>query len=211
LETIRTRAKDQLPSVLLTLLSIIQALAIELLWTRLHETPYLWEAGWSSVIGWTQVAAMLLGIFQIWLFYTSLVMRFRWVPSIRDSALPFVIGILEFTLIDLMGSAYFPAWFCTLALIFGVSVWTGQTIFRRARQDPENREFFATLTPARLRDFAASISEVSGLVLIGILLYATGSPHWLAFLGLLFATGALAHQIQGTSRYWALSMTASPS
>jgi hypothetical protein len=155
LETIRTRAKDQLPSVLLTLLSIIQALAIELLWTRLHETPYLWEAGWSSVIGWTQVAAMLLGIFQIWLFYTSLVMRFRWVPSIRDSALPFVIGILEFTLIDLMGSAYFPAWFCTLALIFGVSVWTGQTIFRRARQDPEN--------PA-LRDGEHTLAGVPGPV-----------------------------------------------
>lgn len=207
LETIRTRAKDQLPSVLLTLLSIIQALAIELLWTRLHEAAYLWEAGWPSVVGWSQVVAMLLGIFQIWLFYTSLVMRFRWIPSIRDSALPFVIGILEFTLIDLMGPGSLPAWFCTLAVIFGISVWAGQTIFRRARQDPENREFFETLTPARFRDFAASISEISALVLFGMLLYATGSPHGLSLAGLLFATGALAHQIQGTSRFWARSMT----
>jgi len=210
LETIRTRAKDLLPSVLLTLLSIIQALAIELLWTRLHENSYLWEAGWVSVLGWTQAAVMLLGIFQVWLFYTSLVMRFRWVPSVRDSALPFVIGILEFTLIDLMGPAYLALWLCTLAVIFAVSVWESQTIFRRARRDPENREFFETLSPARLRDFASSIGEISGLVLFGVLLYVTGSPPWLSFAGLLFATGALAHQIYENSRYWERSMSGSP-
>ena len=40
METMRTRATDLFPSVLLTVLSMIQAL--ELLWTRVRESSYLW-------------------------------------------------------------------------------------------------------------------------------------------------------------------------
>jgi hypothetical protein len=35
----RERAKQQMPIVLLTLLSIIQALALELLWSHIEATP----------------------------------------------------------------------------------------------------------------------------------------------------------------------------
>ena len=48
METIRTRATDLLPSVLLTVLSMIQALALELLWTRIRETTsFKIRTGWS--------------------------------------------------------------------------------------------------------------------------------------------------------------------
>ena len=98
----RNRATDLLPSVLLTVLSMIQALALELLWTRLRESPYLWTASWDALLGWTQATAMLLGFLVVWLLYISFVMRFRWLPSLSDSVIPFGIGILEFSLIDLM-------------------------------------------------------------------------------------------------------------
>ena len=81
---------------------MIQALALELMWTRLRESPYLWTVGWDALLGWAQVTAMLLGFLVVWLFYVSIVMRFRWLPSLSDSVVPFAIGILEFTLIDLM-------------------------------------------------------------------------------------------------------------
>lgn len=35
----RERAKQQMPMVLLTLLSIIQALALELVWSHIEATP----------------------------------------------------------------------------------------------------------------------------------------------------------------------------
>jgi hypothetical protein len=206
MDTMQARAKDLLPSVLLTLLSIIQALALEMLWASLDESPYLWAGGWQSILGWLQVAVMLLGILQIWLFYTSLVMRFRWVPSTRDSILPFVIGILEFTLIDLLGPATLAPWFCVLAIIFAISTWESHKMFMRARQDPENREFFENVERAKLVDFAAPIASVSGLVLFGVVLHVSGSPTWLALAGLLAALVMLAYQIALMRRYWDLAM-----
>jgi hypothetical protein len=207
LDTINNRARDIVPSVLLTLLSIIQALALELLWSRLRETAYLWTASWESVLGWAQVFAMVLGFLQVWLFYTSIVMRFRWAPSLRDSILPFVIGILEFSLIELMGPDSLGPWFYTIALVFAVSVWTSQEIYQRARHDPENSEFFEKLKPATLRDFVPSIVSVGGLALIGVILQVSGSRGWFALAGFVIATGMLAYQIELTRRYWNLSMS----
>jgi hypothetical protein len=90
----RERATELLPSVLLTLLSMIQALALELLWTRVRETPVLWGADWQALLDWGQVVVTVLGMTVVWLLYVSLVLRFTWLPSIRDSLLPFGIGIL---------------------------------------------------------------------------------------------------------------------
>jgi hypothetical protein len=196
-----------LPSVLLTLLSIIQALALELLWSRLGETAYLWTGTWESILGWAQVFVMVLGFLQIWLFYTSIVMRFRWMPSLRDSILPFVIGLLEFSLIELLGPETLGPWFYTMAVIFAVSVWTSQEIFKRARQDPENAEFFERLRPASLRDFVPSIASVGGLALIGVILHVSGTRGWFSLAAFVVAGGMLAYQIELTRRYWYLAMS----
>ena len=209
METVRTRATELLPSVLLTVLSMIQALALELLWTRLRESPYLWVGSWDAVLGWAQVAAMLLGFLQIWLFYTSLVMRFRWCPSMQDSVAPFGIGILQFTLIDLMGPTSLGPWFYVLALVFAVSIWASQTIFKRARQDPANREFFESLEPAALGDFGPAIASIAGLVLLGFILHLSGSRGWLALGAVLIAIAALAYQLELTRQYWERSLSGS--
>jgi len=79
LNTIRARAKEQLPQVLLTLMSIIQALALEFLWddVRVAERALRWDA----VSTWLQIVADMLGIVQVWLLYTTATMRVRWTPS----------------------------------------------------------------------------------------------------------------------------------
>ena len=207
MEMIRNRATDLFPSVLLTVLSMIQALALELLWSRLRESSYLWASDWNALLGWLQVTAMLLGFLVVWLFYVSIVMRFRWLPSLQDSVVPFGIGILEFTLIDLMGPDSLGPWFYVLALIFAVSTWASHTIFRRARRDPANREFFDSVQPARIRDFATAIGVVAGIGVLGLVLHVSGSPGWLALGSLLIAIGALAYQIEQTRRYWGRSIS----
>jgi hypothetical protein len=220
MEMMRTRATELLPSVLLTVLSMIQALALELLWSRLRESSYLWTlgwdallgwtqvaAGWDALLGWTQVAAMLLGFLQVWLFYTSLVMRFRWRPSIGDSIVPFGIGLLEFSLVDLMGPDSLGPWFYVLALVFAVSVWASHTVFQRARREPSNREFFESVEPATIRDFVPSVGAIAGLGLLGLILHLSGSGGWPAFAAMLIAIGALAHQLVLTRRYWEQSLS----
>jgi hypothetical protein len=149
---------------------------------------------------------MLLGFLVVWLFYVSIVMRFRWLPSLQDSVVPFAVGILEFILIDLMGTASLSLWFYAMALIFAVSILTSHTIYRRARRDPANREFFESVQPATLRDFAPSIAAVAGIALLGLLVHLSGGQRWLALGSLLVAIAALANQIRMTHRFWRRSI-----
>ena len=78
---LRTRAKDHLPTVLLTLLSIVQAFSLELMWAHVttHDDLYRWS--FITLLSWVQIFATFLGVLVIWLIYASLVMRFRWVPT----------------------------------------------------------------------------------------------------------------------------------
>lgn len=206
MESMRTRAKEHLPSVLLTLLSIIQALALELLWARLGDSAWLWVYGWKAVLGWAQVAAVLLGILLVWLVYTSIFMRFVWTPALRDSIAPFGVGILQFLLIALIGPDWLGPWFYALAAIFAVMHWANHSTFVRARRDPENAEFFAQMKPATLRDFVPQAAEVSALILIGALLQGTGHRGWLALAAIGLVIAAFLYQMEMTRRFWDLTM-----
>ena len=147
----RERAKDSLPTVLLTLASIIQALSLELFWSRISsDAPYLWRPGPFFWTGWAQCGAVFVGILIIWIYYAGLVMRFRWVPQVRDSVIPFVFGISEFALVETMGPQGLSAWFLLFAFVFAFAGWSTHTTFARARLDPDNAAFFAHINPSRL-------------------------------------------------------------
>ncbi len=206
MKAIRNRAKEHMPMVLLTLLSIVQALALELLWSHIGDRSDLYVWGFDALIGWLQVCTCLTGLIQIWLIYSTTVMRFSWVPSIPDSVWPFVIGILEFIMISSMGPDTLAQWCIVLALLFAIMTAGTHSVMRRARQDPDNADFFATITPARLKDFSSQIAAVSGLTLFGIYFWWSGSSGWVAVFALLFALGFLAYQILNTTRFWAQSI-----
>jgi len=55
MDSIRNRATDQFPMVLLTLLSIVQALALEFLWDHLRNRPDLYEYSWIALLGWCKL------------------------------------------------------------------------------------------------------------------------------------------------------------
>jgi hypothetical protein len=202
----RERAKRQMPMVLLTLLSIIQALALELLWVHVTEEPSLLLWSWSTLLSWIQIAVTLIGIMLIWLLYSSMTMRFSWVPTPGDSLVPFGIGILEFTLIAMLGLDYLMYWFLILAVIFAVMTMTLQSILRRARQDDENNVFFATTAPATLRDFYPVIIVVGVLAGLGIMLGVTGDQGILALVSLILAGLAHLHQIHLSNLRWRRAM-----
>ena len=81
--------------VLLTLLSIVQALALELLWSQVRESGYLLEFTWLSVLAWIQIGASFLGIVVIWIVYASTAMLFRWVPTTSAAIHSFSTNFLE--------------------------------------------------------------------------------------------------------------------
>ncbi len=207
MNTIRKRAKDHLPTVLLTLLSIVQALALELLWSHLRAANHVFELSWLAVMSWTQIAASFLGIVLIWVVYVSNVVRFRWVPTTSDSVYPFLIGLLEFMLIETLGPDDMGLWFICMASIFGLMTWVAHTTMRRARLDGENEAFFGTLEPAELRDFYPAIGIVCGLVLGGAYLLTSGDRGVFAMSALLATNCLLAWQFYRVALFWNRSVS----
>lgn len=192
--------------VLLTLLSIVQALALELLWGEIRQSTTLYGVSQAALIGWLQIVVALTGIILIWITYASIVMRFRWVPTTADSVLPFVIGILEFVMVDSLDPAELGRWFLILALIFAIMTAVGHATMRRARRDPDNEEFFRTVEPATWRDFYAPMVTVGGFLVAGMYFWASDRRGWDAVVALLVALAVLLNQLFASARYWRRSM-----
>ncbi len=208
MSTVRARAKEQLPQVLLTLMSIIQALALEFLWddVRVAERALRWDA----VSTWFQIVADMLGIVQVWLLYTSATMRVRWTPSMRDLIIPFLIGILEFILIDLTGPDHRGLWFLTLASVYIVASWDAQSVFSRARQDPDNVEFFSRFRPPTLLDRIELPLVIGTLIGFGLVAEFIDDPPELVLGGLTFACVVLIYRMEIARRFWDRSMSIEP-
>ena len=201
------RAKELLPAIVLTVLSMIQALALELFWSKVTGTEYLWHFGWDAIIGWLQLFVMLMGILLIWIIYVSFVLRFSWLPSIEDTVIPFFIGLLEFGMIDLMHSGSLGLWFILLAAVFGLATASSHSTLRRARQDPQNAYFFRKMEPASWRDYRLSITICLTFVLSGVFLWAFGEPSLFAVGALLLALAALTLQFLRSKHYWMHSLS----
>ena len=206
MDIIRNRATDQFPLVLLTLLSIVQALALELLWDHLRNRPDLYEYSWLALLSWVQVTASLMGIMLIWLIYTGMVMRFRWTPSTADSILPFFIGLIQFLMIDMMGPEKLGRWMIVLAVVFATMIVASHKVFRRARQDPANRGWFDMYSPATLRDFVPHVVVIATLFLLGAWLWHSGSTGWPAMFALLVTHVVLGYEIFNAAKFWNQSM-----
>ena len=201
------RVKDQLPTVLLTLLSIVQALALELLWGHASTQASLFEGTTLTLwLEWLQLVATFIGVLLVWLIYSSMVMRFRWVPTTGDLVFPFLVGILEFLMIELLGSHVLGPWLVVLGVIFAIMTWASQMTYRRARLDPENSDFFGNTPPASAKDFLMAGIVVLMLVGTGIVIWALAHQGWFAIIAILGAIGALLMQMYLTDLFWRRSV-----
>lgn len=202
MSAIRNRVKNHFPSVLLTLLSIVQAVALELLWSHIQDGDYGLEWSIESAIVWFQVAATLLGLILVWVIYASNAMRFRWVPTTGDSVYPFVIGILEFTMIGSLGLEKLGLWQILMALIFAAMVWVSHITMRRARLDPDNQAFFDNVARAQLKDFYPHIAVVCLFLISGVYLILSADTGVMALAINLFTLAVLIWQYVLNIGFW---------
>ena len=207
MDSIRSRATDQFPMVLLTLVSIVQALALEFLWDHLRDRSDLYDYSWIALLGWLQIAASLMGIILIWLTYSGMVMRFRWAPSTADSILPFFVGLIEFLMIDMMGPDKLGRWMIVLAVVFTTMIVVSHKVFRRARRDPANRGWFEQYSPATLRDFLPQIVVITAIVLFGGWLWQSGNYGWPALCALIATHVVLGYETYSAAKFWNQSMS----
>ena len=200
------RARDLVPAMMLTVLSMIQALALELYWGKIVSSPFLWAGGWEAIIGWLQLLAMFMGILLIWVLYVSFVLRFTWLPTLEDTLVPFLIGALEFAMVDTLDPHLLGPWMLLLCAVFVLAIVTSHTTMRRARREPENAYFFDALGPASWRDFSSSALIVGVLGLFGTLLLIIEFDPYLALAALLAAIAALSFQYIQARKYWMHSL-----
>jgi len=199
---LRERAQEHFPAVLLTLISIIQALALELLWAKVTGTERLFRLDMEALVNWGMVSVALLGILQIWIMYSCMVMGFVWLPGLRDSIFPFVIGLQEFMLVTLIGSEFEGLWLLVLASIFLSANIITHLSFKRARQEPANELFFRNLEPAKLRDFKWAGSVILTLTVLGVISMMVESGSLLLLAAMLLANIVLVVQIIAVRRLW---------
>ena len=202
MSVMRNRARDQFPMVLVTLLSIVQALALELVWGYIdqHVEPFTFT--FESVLNWAQLVATLLGLILIWVVYASVTMRFRWVPSMMDSVYPFIIGLLEFMLVRSLESGNAGRWILLMTAVFALMVRISHLTMRRARSDEANHAFFSRFERATWRDFILHTTILSSLALVGIIVLVTDSRGWTALIGILVCNCLLIWQFSDSWRFW---------
>jgi len=202
MSSIRDRATEHFPAVLLTLISIIQALALELLWGKVTGSEVLWQGNLTAWVGWAMVSVALLGILQIWIMYSFLVMGFVWLPSLRDSIFPFIIGIQEFMLVSLIGTDFEGVWLIVLASVFLSANLISHMSFRRARQEMANEAFFRNRKRATLRDFRWAGTVIALLTVLGAISATVESDSLILLLAVTLANLVLLIQIVNTRRLW---------
>lgn len=149
MERTRARAKELSPTLIVTLLSIVQALALEVLWTSVRENAFLWEGGVEAIVGWMQVGISFQGIVVVWVAYLGLAVRFVWIPRVQDMVIPFVLGLFEFVLASALDPKWLVSWLLVLAGMFVFATLTNSSLFLAASTLEENSEHFAKAAAKR--------------------------------------------------------------
>ncbi|MEM1432758.1 MAG: hypothetical protein AAGG11_01740 [Pseudomonadota bacterium] len=201
----RQRARANLPTVLLTLASIIQAVALEMYWNRIADNEAMWALSYDALLGWLLAVAVLCGILLLWVYYAQLVMRFVWVPEIEDSLLPFGFGLLEFALIEFMDTAHIPIWFAIYGSVFLFAGWASYSTFTRAQRDPENRWFFTSGGINRRALLGPTIIAALLLWGFGLLCWVLGPPAHLILLPVTIAVTL--QQLYKQHLHWRASLS----
>lgn len=201
------RAKDLLPAIILTILSMIQALALELFWGNIKGSAVLWQGGLDAVVSWLQLLVMLVGMLLIWVFYISFVLRFTWLPSLEDTLIPFLIGLLEFALIDMMRPDLLYIWFPLLGAVFAVATVGSHLMMRRARRDAANDYFFSKVAPASWSDYLGTIIVVIAFCVFGLVLWWSEHDAVMSVAALVIALGILVSRFVMAKQYWMHSLT----
>ena len=81
-----------------------------------------------------------------------------------------------------------------------------QRFFRKARQDPGNREFFRTLAPAKFRDFLPQLAYATAGLMAGVLFLVARPGSWVAIGCVVFALAGAGHFLLIQHRFWDRSM-----
>ena len=137
MSSLREDAKRLFPTITLTLVSIVQALALQALLQGAFDPLANHGEGAAFALRMFQVGSVFLMLVIVWHEYVLGVVRFRYVVGLQDSLIPFVLGFSELGVIEATYNAPLETWFLWQALALAVGVWIYWHQAWRARRDPD--------------------------------------------------------------------------
>ena len=136
---VKKRLTDSFSLVYLTLLSVIQGVA-------LADLALVVGAGYQqfTVVRWLLVLVNFGMVITVWHQFTMHITLWSWIPDLRDAIVPFVIGALELVF-NHMISLSLSAWLFILAIIATTATLAIWYVGQRAKEESENTKMLSLL------------------------------------------------------------------
>ncbi len=167
--SIRARSREAFPGVFLTLVALVQAIALELLVVRAQGLEVIGQLNTESVATWLQIALGFVSAIQLWVATALWSIAGPVRIHVNDIIAPFFYGVAQFLAIGWIGPEFHPGFFYAIGVGYLVGAVVGRDYAARQQRDPENRLLADNpVTPVL---FANGILGVLGL-LCGVLVHA---------------------------------------
>ncbi len=138
LGAIADRYRGYAPATYLTLMSLIQAIAVERLVDEVQAAGgVLVAADWGSAVVLLQAALLLSVILLSWVSTVQGFMMLPWVSNIDDPILPIAIGIFQFSTISLIGLDHLVVWSFLMSALGLVAFNHYKRLFGELREEAE--------------------------------------------------------------------------
>ncbi len=136
---LKRRLTDTFSLVYLTLLSVIQGVA-------LADLALIVEANYQqfSVVRWLLVLVNFGIVISIWHTFTIHITLWSWIPDLRDAIVPFMIGALELVFNHTI-SLSLSIWLFILAIIASMATLAIWYVGQRAKEESENTMLLSLL------------------------------------------------------------------
>jgi hypothetical protein len=156
---IHHKLKDWLSPVYLTLLSVIQGVA-------LADLALVVEANYQQFTGvrWLLVLVSFWLAINVWHSFTIHITLWGWIPDLRDAIVPFMIGALELVFNHTI-SLSLSAWLIIVAIIASMATLAIWYVGQRAKEESENARVLILLR-RQLRLYALYNLGVGALCLL---------------------------------------------
>ena len=129
---IHHKLKDSLSPIYLTLLSVIQGVA-------LADLALIVGAGYQqfTVVRWLLVLVSFWMAINVWHTFTIHITLWSWIPDLRDAIVPFMIGAIELVFYHTI-SLSLSAWLFIVAIIASMATLAYWYVGQRAQEESEN-------------------------------------------------------------------------
>lgn len=158
----REKALTQFPAMYITLVSVVQAIALEALASRALDLAPGLDLGISGSVVWLQILLLAQTVFYVWVSYTLLVTLAQWIFRVFDFGAAFAVGAIQFVAIDLVGKSL-EGFLVTVAMGFLVGGFVSHSNIGAAASTPENRSVLRSLPRTRLTVLLLSVGVLGAL------------------------------------------------